>query len=125
MAQSESRGAKGASSTPNLIAGDLLEFGGKRVEALMDVQKKLLETFEQINRDRLARLQQETELASAFAGKLTSARSIPDVMSAYQEWAAKRMEMFADDSRKMFDDSQKVFNATTKLMSNGGGGPGT
>jgi hypothetical protein len=86
------------------------------------MQKQMLETFEQLNKDRAARVQQETELASAFAGKLTGARSIPEVMSAYQEWATKRMEMFSQDSKKLFDDTQKVFSATTKLLSNGSGG---
>jgi hypothetical protein len=88
------------------------------------MQKELLGTFEQINRERVARAQQETELASAFAGKLTSARSIPEVMNAYQEWAAKRMEMFTEDGRKLAEDSQKIFSATAKLLSNGTKGSG-
>jgi len=125
MAQSEARDARSGSAKQSLPGTDFLGFGAKGVETLMEVQKELLGTFEQINRERLGRAQQETELAATFAGKMTSARSIPDVMTAYQEWAAKRMEMFAEDSRKLFDDSHKVFNATMKVLTNGGGGGST
>jgi Phasin protein len=125
MAQSDGR-KPDSTAAPNLFGGDLMGFGNKPVEALMGMQKQMLETFEQINKDRAARFQQETELASTFAGKLTSARSIPDVMGAYQEWATKRMEMFSADSKKLFDDTQKVFSAATGLFTNGrGGGPST
>src|SRR5262249_3105833 len=124
MPQSDTRKTN-STTTPNLFAGDLMEFGRKPIEALMGMQKQMLETFEQLNKDRVARAQQETELASAFAGRLTSARSIPDVMSAYQEWAAKRMEMFSADSKKLLDDTQKVFSAATSMLSNGRGGAST
>src|SRR6516165_9733267 len=104
---------------PSAMAGDLVGFGAKRIETFMEVQKQLVETFEQLNRDQLARAKQETEIASAFAGKVTSARSIPDIMTAYQEWLSKRMTLFTEDSRKLFEDSQKVVNATVRLLSNG------
>jgi hypothetical protein len=124
MPQSDTHNAN-STGTPNLWGGDLMEFGKKPIEALLGMQKQMLETFEQINKDRAARVQQETELASAFAGKLTSARSIPDVMSAYQEWATRRMELFSQDSKKLFDDTQKVFSAATSMLSNGRGGGGS
>src|SRR5215475_9073018 len=75
MPQSDTRNTNNT-ATPNLFGGDLMGFGNKPIEALMGMQKQMLETFEQINKDRAARVQQETELASTFAGKLTSARSI-------------------------------------------------
>ena len=117
MAQSETRGPNRGSATAKASADDLMAVGSQRVEALMDMQKELLATFDEIKRERLARVQQETELATTFAGKLTSARSIPDVMIAYQEWAAKRMELFTQDSRTLAEDSQKIFNAAAKMLS--------
>jgi hypothetical protein len=119
MANSETRDAKAAA---NLMAGNFLEFGTKRIESFMEVQKELVDTFEQFNREQFERAKQETELASRFAGKVTSARSIPDVMAAYQEWISNRMELFAEDGRKLYEDSQKVVNATMKLLSNGKNG---
>jgi len=116
MTDSEARAAPGP-TTPNL--GNFAGFGAKRIETFMHVQKQLVEIFEQLNRDRLARAKQETELASEFAGKVTSARSIPDIMTAYQDWISKRMTLFAEDGRKLFEDSQKVINTTMRLLSNG------
>src|SRR5215470_7685217 len=90
---------------------DLLRIGATRFESLMAVHKKLLDTFEQVQRDRLTRTMEETKLASEFAAKVASARSIPDIMALYQQWMMKCEEMMAEDGRKFLDDSQKVANA--------------
>ena len=87
--------------------------------SLMAVHKRLLDTFEQVQRDRLTRTMEETKLASEFAAKVASARSIPDVMALYQQWIMKCEEMMAEDGRKFLDDSQKVANAALSLLSNG------
>lgn len=100
--------------TPNF-----LQIGTQRFESLMEVHKKLLHTFEQVQRDRLNRTMEETKLASEFAAKVTSARSIPDIMALYQQWITKCEEMMAEDGRKFLDDSQKVANAALSLLSNG------
>jgi hypothetical protein len=107
-----------------MIDDGFLQAGTKRMETLVESQRRLLETFEQINRERMARVQQEMELASAFASRLSAARSMPDVMSAYQEWAQHHLALFADDSRRLVDEGQKVFSTAARLLSNGGtGGP--
>jgi hypothetical protein len=100
-------------------AQDFLQIGAKRFESLMEVHRKLLTTFERVQRDRLARAMEETKLASEFAAKVTSARSIPDIMAIYQQWISKCEEMIAEDGRKFLDDSQKVANAALSLLSNG------
>jgi hypothetical protein len=107
----------------NLMQPDLTDslfgFGANRFEKVFESQKELFNTFEQINQEWFARAQQENELAIEFAGKLTSARSVPDIMNAYQQWLCRRMLMFADDGRKVFDDCQRVIDAATRLLSNG------
>jgi hypothetical protein len=92
---------------------NLLRIGANRFES------RLLDTFEQVQRDRLTRTMEETKLASEFAAKVASARSIPDVMALYQQWIMKCEEMMAEDGRKFLDDSQKVANAALSLLSNG------
>jgi hypothetical protein len=98
---------------------NVFQIGTKRFETLMEVHKKLLDAFEQVQRERLARTMEETRLASEFAAKVTSARSIPDIMAIYQQWITKCEEMIAEDGRKFLDDSQKVANAALSLLSNG------
>ena len=116
MAQSE---GSDAISLSKLNAGGFLVLESKRVETVNEVQKQLLDTFEQFNRQQLARGKQEIEFASEFAGKITSARSVPDVMNAYQNWISKRMALYAEDGRKLFEDGQRVLDTTMKLFSIG------
>jgi hypothetical protein len=96
-----------------------LQVGTRQLEALMEVHKKLLDTFGQVQRERLARTMEETKLASEFAAKVAGARSIPDIMAIYQEWIAKCEELIAEDGRRFLQDSQKVANAALSLLSNG------
>ena len=103
------------SATPQ----NVFQIGANRFESLLEVHRKLINAFEQVQRDRLARTMEETKLASEFAAKVASARSIPDVMAIYQQWITKCEEMMAEDGRKFLDDSQKMANAVLSLLSNG------
>jgi Phasin protein len=98
---------------------EFLQIGAKRFESLMEVHRELLDTFERVQRDRLARAMEETKLASEFAAKVAGARSIPDIMAIYQDWMTKCAQIFDEDGRKFLDDSQKVANAALSLLSNG------
>jgi Phasin protein len=122
MAKSKGRDA---TSLSDLSAGGFLASQSKGVETVKEAQKQLLDTFEQFNRQQTARAKQEMELASEFAGKITSARSVPDVMNAYQNWISKRMALYVEDGRKLFEDSQRALNTTMKLFSLGKESPNT
>ena len=122
MAKSKGRDA---TSLSDLSAGGFLASQSKGVETVKEAQKQLLDTFEQFNRQQLARGKREMEFASEFAGKITSARSVPDVMNAYQNWISKRMALYVEDGRKLFEDSQRVLNTTMKLFSLGKESPNT
>jgi hypothetical protein len=100
---------------------DLFQLGGKPFESLMGIHKELLETLEQVQRDRLHRTMEEGKLASDLAARVASARSIPEVMALYQEWISTCSELFAEDGRKFVTDSQKVANVALRLLANGRG----
>ena len=104
---------------PALRAGGFFASEARRIETLTELQKQWLDTFDQLSREQLARVKQETELASELAGKVTSASSMPDVMSAYQDWLSKRMALFAEDGRKLLQTSQRIVSATMKMMPDG------
>jgi Phasin protein len=93
------------------------EMGKKQAEAMADMHKELIGAIEEVNREWAARVQAEVELATEFAGKLAAAKSMPDTAAICQEWMNRRMEMFADDSRRFIADSQKFMAATTRLLS--------
>ena len=101
-----------AVSLSHLKAGGFLASESKRLETVKEVQKQLLDTFEQFNREQLARARQEIDLASELSGKVASARSMPDVVNAYQSWISKRMALFVEDG-------QRIVNTTMKLLSIG------
>ena len=92
--------------------------GKKRIEELVNSQTEFLEKLQEMNRQWSDRAQSETNLASEFASKLTAARSIPEAMAAYQEWASRRFEMMAEDGKPLFADAQKFMEAATRLLPN-------
>jgi hypothetical protein len=104
---------------PNLIPAEFAEIGKKRIEAMMEVQKELLDQFAEFNKIWFARAKSEASLASEFVAKLTAARSVPETTSACQECVGKRMEMLVDDGRQFFADSQKLLQLSTRFLMNG------
>jgi hypothetical protein len=100
-------------------ARNVLHIGTRQFESLMNVHKKLLDTFEQLQRERLARTMEEAKLASEFAARVAGARSIPDIMAIYQQWISKCEELIAEDGRQFLNDSQRVANAALRMLSNG------
>jgi hypothetical protein len=63
-------------------------------------------------------MQSQAKLGSEFVAKLTAARSIPEVATAYQEWASRQMEMAAEDAKRIFADGQKLAETGARLLSN-------
>lgn len=120
MAQKESHSERTEKSpSPNLMPTEFAEMGKKRIEEFVNTQKELVEKLQAMNRQWFDRAQAEANLASELASKLTAARSIPDAMAAYQEWASRRFEMMAEDGKHLLADTQKFMEAATHLLPNG------
>jgi hypothetical protein len=62
-------------------------------------------------------MQSEAKIASDFANKVMGARSVPEAMTAYQQWANRQLEMTAEDAKRLFADGQKFIEASTRLLS--------
>ena len=116
MAQQEPRSDK--ATAPNIIGTQFAEMG-TRVQAMINLQKELFATFEQINQNWFDRAKSEMRLASELSAKLTAAHSFPDATAAYQEWLNQRMQMLADDGRHFFADSQKLIKTGVRALANG------
>jgi hypothetical protein len=101
------------------VPAELAEFGKKRIAAMVELQKEFLETIEAMNQAWFERAKTEANLASELVTKLTAARSVPETANAYQECMTKRMDMLADDGRRIFADSQKFMHLGARLLSNG------
>ena len=93
--------------------------GKKQIDAFVKMQTELLDKFQETNRQWLDRAKSEADLASEFAAKLSAARSIPEAMTACQEWSTRRLEMMTEDSKHLLADSQKFIETGARLMSGG------
>ncbi len=118
MVQKESERTK-QSSSPNPMQIDFAAMGGKRIEEFVNLQTKLLNEFQETNRQWFDRAQSEVNLASEFAAKLTAARSVPEAMAACQEWTSRRFAMMAEDGKHLLADTQKFMEVGARLLSNG------
>jgi hypothetical protein len=79
----------------------------------------VLEAFEQTSRAWLARVQSEVELWSQLAAKLSTTRSVPEALSAYQESVIQRTQMAADDGKRLSSDCQEIIGKIVRSLSCG------
>jgi hypothetical protein len=91
--------------------------GKERIEAMLGMQKELVDAYEQASRAWLARVKLEVEFWSDLTTKLGAAHSAPEALETYQKSAAQRMQMAADDGRRLSEDCQKIMHKMTGLMS--------
>ena len=100
------------------------EMGKKQLEALAETQKQFWETAGKMNKAWLDQSQSEVALVSEFFNKLSSAKSLPDAQSIYQEFVGRQLQMIADGGRRMVDDCENLVKANTRLFSAGRNGNG-
>ena len=108
-----------ASATAKQQVADFSKFGEAQAEATLAMQKELIDTYEEISRAWLARLKSEADLWSELVTKMSSVRTLPDALGAYQQCVAQRMQLVADDGRRLVEDSQKIMSTITRAMPNG------
>ena len=117
MAQKAGRSDTPGSTGAKEVQAELSKLGEAQTEAMLEVQKELLATYEQISQAWLARVKAEADLWSELATKMSAVRSLPDAPNAYQQGVARRVEMAADDGRRLFEDTQKIVNTMTRSLS--------
>jgi hypothetical protein len=93
-------------------------------DATHQAQDEFARTFEEISRAVMSRATTEMELGVKLTQRLGAARSLPDVVSAYQEWLSEEMNARSEDARQFMSNSQKFVTASTRFFSNGRSGVG-
>jgi len=96
-----------------------IKLGKEQTDAMLNVQKEILEAYEQASRAWLARVKSEMDLWSALGAKLSATRTAPEALSVYQECIGQRMQMAAEDGRRLFDECQKITQKITGSLSKG------
>jgi hypothetical protein len=102
-----------------LDSGELAAFGKKRIGEFVRVQTEILDELHEANRHWLDRIESEANLASEFASRLSSARTMPDALAASREWATQYWAMLAEDGRHFADDTRKLMQTGAQLFSSG------
>jgi phasin protein len=106
-------------SKPTDASMPFLKLGKEQTEAMLSMQRELLDAYDQSSRAWLARVKSEVDLWSDLAKKLSTTQSVPDAVGAYQQCVAQRMQMAAEDGRRLYDDCQKITQTITRSLSNG------
>jgi hypothetical protein len=103
---------------------DFSAFGKAQTQGILNLQKELLETYQQASRAWLDRVKSEVELWSRLSAKLTATRSVPEAMEAYQKCIAERVQMAVEDGKRLFDECQNISQKIAGSL-NGGRWPGS
>ena len=95
------------------------KFGNERTEAMLRLQKELLDMCDQASRDWLTRLKSEAELWTGLATKLAETRSVPDAVKLYQECILQRVEMAKADAQRLSDEYGTIMQKVNRSLTNG------
>lgn len=93
--------------------------------APFQVQSEVFNALQEISREWMACATAEVEFGLKLSKKLTAARSVPDAVTAYQEWLSEEMGARAEDARRLMSNGQRLMDTSTRLLSNGWMSPGT
>jgi hypothetical protein len=94
-----------------------VQFGKNQADAMLRLQKEVLGAYEEVSRAWLARVKSEIDFWSDMSSKLTASPSMPDGLAAYRDCLSRRMQMAAEDGRRLFENGQKIINAFTHAAS--------
>ena len=78
---------------------------------------EFLNTLQEMSRDWMGRATAEVELSLKLSKKLTDAHSVPDAITAYQEWLSEEMNARTEDARLLMSNGQKIIDASSRLLS--------
>ena len=100
-------GAKEAEEAP------IFTLGKQQSTAMLSMQRELVEAYEQASRTWLARVQSEAQFWSELASRLSTTRSVPEAIQSYQQSVSERMQMAAEDARRLSEEWAKAVQRIT------------
>lgn len=119
MTQQEERQGERGGATPR--ASEFMAEGRQRLEGLAEAQTQLWDRLQHSNSKWLDRIQNEAAMTADFVNKLTSAKTMTETASLFQNWTVKHMEMATEDARRAISDAQDILAAGARLWTNLGG----
>lgn len=112
------RAARDAPSWTDATVGSaqLLRLGMERTDAILNIHEELLDAYCDASKTWLSRVQAEVEFWSELAGNLAASPSAPEGLRIYTASISQRLQMAADDGRRLFEEGQRITTAITRLQ---------
>jgi hypothetical protein len=107
--------ATGAAET---MSSRMADIGANSFNAGMRMQTEMFDTLQTIGHQWLERKTHEAELAFNLPNRLAGARTLPDAVSAYEEWLSEWLAMCNEDSRRFVTDGQKIVATGVRCFTN-------
>ena len=100
------------------MSAHMAEFGTSGLNAGLRIQTEMFDTLQTIGRQWMERRTCEAELALNLPSRLAVARTLPDALSAYQEWLGEWVAMCNEDGRRFVADGQKIVATGMRCFTN-------
>lgn len=81
-----------------------------------NVQKDLLDAYQEVGQAWIDRVRSEVQLWSDLAAKLAASRSFPEGLEAYRDCISHRLQMAAEDGQRLLEDGQKMIATATNAL---------
>jgi len=107
-----------AAAAAETMSARMADIGATSFNAGMRMQTEMFDTLQTIGHQWLERKTHEAELAFNLPNRLAGARSLPDAMSAYQEWLSELLAMCNEDGRRFVSDGQKIVATGIRCFTN-------
>ena len=91
----------------------------EQTEAMTDLQKNLLLTYEGIGEEWASRLQSEAGLWTELTRRFATARSAPDFFGAYSNCLFARFQMAGDDFQRLAEHYQRMAQQLADALNDG------
>jgi Phasin protein len=101
------------------VPPSVVNWGQHQTEAALNFQKTIMESCEQASRTWIDRMQSEISLWSDLANKLSSTKSVPEAFETYTKCMSQRIQMAADDGRKLVEEAQHITQRFAQSLGNG------
>ena len=98
----------GLQSSAAAKPGTIPLLGQERGEEILNMQRDLLDLYEQAWRVWLTRMKLEGNLWSEFAAKLSATPLGPEALESCRKYMEQRMQMAAEDGRQLFEGWNKI-----------------
>ena|ERR1700722_14723617 len=92
------------------------DIGKRSIHAGLRMQTEMFDALQTISHDWITCTTSEAELALNLPNRLVGTRSIPEAITAYQEWLNEWLTMCNEDGRRLVADGQKFMTTGVRCL---------